>query len=58
MPKAKSAKNCYYCEAEDRIRMTYMFCSLCRRHFCSSHGVPDLEQCNRCLEAGEETDAT
>jgi hypothetical protein len=42
MPKARTAKNCYYCEAEDRIKMTFMLCGLCHRHFCSAHGVPDL----------------
>ncbi|HMU29815.1 MAG: hypothetical protein KF854_09980 [Nitrospira sp.] len=56
MPKARSAKNCYYCEAEDRIKMTFMLCGLCHRHFCSAHGVPDLEQCTKCLEASEETE--
>jgi hypothetical protein len=56
MPKAKSAKNCYVCEANDRVRMTYMVCSRCQRHFCSEHGVPYMEQCSNCLEAGEEID--
>jgi hypothetical protein len=56
MPKAKTAKNCYACEADDRVRMTYMVCSRCQRHFCSEHGVPYMEQCSACLEAGEETD--
>ena len=36
MPKARTAKNCYYCEAEDRIKMTFMLCGLCHRHFCSA----------------------
>lgn len=56
MPKARTAKNCYYCEADDRIKMTFMLCGLCHRHFCSAHGVPDLEQCTKCLEASEETE--
>ena len=56
MPKARTAKNCYYCEAEDRIKMTFLLCGLCHRHFCSAHGVPDLEQCTKCLEASEETE--
>jgi hypothetical protein len=56
MPKARTAKNCYCCEAEDRIKMSFMLCGLCHRHFCSAHGVPDLEQCTKCLEASEETE--
>ena len=56
MPKAKSAKNCYYCEAEDRIRMSFMLCSLCHRHFCSAHCVPDTDQCSKWLEPSEETE--
>jgi hypothetical protein len=53
MPKARTAKNCYCCEAEDRIKMSFMLCGLCHRHFCSAH---DLEQCTKCLEASEETE--
>ncbi len=56
MPKARSAKNCYVCESLDRIRMTFMLCSLCGRHFCSEHGDSDMEQCSKCLEGGEETE--
>jgi hypothetical protein len=55
MPKAKTAKNCYRCEEADRIKRTFMICARCGRFFCSDHGTPDLEQCELCLEAGEET---
>lgn len=56
MPKAKTAKVCYGCDADNRVRMTFMVCSVCHRPFCSTHGVPDLDQCSLCLEAREETD--
>ena len=44
MPKARTAKNCYYCEAEDRIKMTFMLCGLCHRHFCSAQSSQDAEK--------------
>lgn len=56
VPKAKSAKNCYVCEENDRVRMTFMICGRCNRPFCSEHGTPHMEQCTNCLEAAEETD--
>jgi hypothetical protein len=56
MPKAQTAKMCHVCEGEDRVKMTFMVCAVCHRHFCSNHGVPDLDQCSTCLEAREETE--
>jgi hypothetical protein len=56
MPKAKHPKNCYRCEAMDRVRRTFMTCQSCGRYFCSEHGSVDLDQCENCLEAGEEVD--
>ena len=56
MPKARTAKIVTVAKADDRIKMTYMVCALCHRPFCSAHGVPDLEQCTKCLEASEETE--
>jgi len=54
MPKARKEKNCYLCEKEDRVRMTFMVCSTCSRHFCSRHGDPKLDECTTCLDGGEE----
>jgi hypothetical protein len=56
MPKARSAKNCYQCEARDRVRMTYMTCNRCLRYFCSEHGTSQLDQCEVCIEGAEETE--
>ncbi len=56
MPKARSAGQCYRCEAEDRVRMTFMTCSRCRRFFCSEHGTSELDQCELCIEGSEETE--
>ncbi len=56
MPKARSAGQCAQCEADDRVRMTFMTCSRCRRYFCSEHGTSQLDQCEACIEGGEETD--
>jgi hypothetical protein len=55
VPKANREKNCYVCESADRIRTSFMMCSHCARHFCSNHGAWGMEQCNPCLEAGEES---
>jgi len=55
MPKAKREKNCHVCEESNDIRMTFMACAQCSRHFCSLHGDPKLEECVTCLESGEET---
>jgi hypothetical protein len=54
VPKAKREKNCYHCEGADLIRMSFVMCSHCHRHFCRKHGVAGLDQCFSCLEAGEE----
>jgi hypothetical protein len=56
MPKARSAGQCDRCEAEDRVRMTFMTCNRCHRYFCSEHGTPELDQCEACIEGGEETE--
>ena len=56
MPKARSAKNCYQCEAGDRVRMTFMTCNRCLRYFCSEHGTSQLDQCEVCIESAEETE--
>lgn len=56
MPKARSAGQCDRCEAEDRVRMTFMTCNRCRRYFCSEHGTAELDQCEVCIEGGEETE--
>jgi hypothetical protein len=56
MPKAKREKNCYVCEKADLIRMSFMVCSKCARHYCSRHGDPKMEECTPCLESGEEMD--
>ncbi|MCH8040168.1 MAG: hypothetical protein IH977_07465 [Nitrospinae bacterium] len=55
MPKAKREKNCYRCEEAGGIRMSFMVCAQCSRHYCSRHGDPQLEECTTCLESGEET---
>lgn len=55
MPKAKREKNCYVCEGQDGIRMSFMTCVQCTRHYCSQHGDPKLDECTPCLERGEET---
>lgn len=56
MPKARSAQNCYACEEGDRVKMTFMFCSRCQRYFCSEHGTWELDQCEMCIEAAEDTE--
>ena len=55
MPKAKKEQNCYICEEGDDIRMSFMVCANCHRHFCSRHGDHKLDECTACLEGGEET---
>ncbi len=55
MPKAKREKNCYVCEEAGGIRMSFMVCAQCSRHFCSQHGEPNLDKCTACLDGGEET---
>ena len=56
MPKGKRAKNCFVCESQDRVRYTFMICHTCRRYYRSEHGVPHMDQCTTCVEAGEVTD--
>ncbi len=56
MPKARSAGQCDRCEAGDRVRMTFITCNRCRRYFCSEHGTSELDQCEVCIEGGEETE--
>jgi hypothetical protein len=55
MPKAKREKNCYVCEEEGWVRMSFMTCCTCSRHYCSKHGDPKMDECTACLESGEET---
>ena len=55
MPKAKREKNCHVCEETDEIRMSFMVCGKCSRHFCSRHGDLELDECTACLDGGEET---
>ena len=55
MPKAKRQQNCYICEEAGDIRMSFMVCAKCDRHFCSHHGDHKLDECTTCLEGGEET---
>lgn len=55
MSKAKREKNCYVCEQAHMIRMSFMVCTQCSRHYCSRHGDPQLNECTNCLERGEET---
>jgi len=54
MPKAKKEKNCYVCEEAGWVRMSFMTCSKCSRHFCSRHGDPQMDECTECLEGEEE----
>jgi hypothetical protein len=54
MPKAKKEKNCYVCEEAGWVRMSFMTCSKCSRHFCSRHGDLQMDECTECLEDGEE----
>jgi len=54
MPKAKREKNCYVCEEGGWVHMSFMTCVKCSRPFCSRHGDPKMDECNACLEAGEE----
>ena len=54
MPKAKREKNCYVCEEGGLVRMSFMTCAKCSRHYCSRHGDPKMDECNACLDAGEE----
>jgi hypothetical protein len=56
MPKARSAGQCDRCEAKDRVRMTFMTCNRCHRYFCGEHGASELDQCEVCIEEGEETE--
>ena len=55
MPKAKREKNCEVCGDANVVRMSFMVCAQCSKHYCSSHGDPKLEECNACLDGGEET---
>jgi len=55
MPKAKREKNCYVCEEDGGIRMSFMVCAQCSRHYCSNHGEPKLDECTNCLDGAEET---
>ena len=54
MPKARQEKNCYVCEEAGWVRMSYMTCGKCSRHYCSQHGDPQMDECTECLEGGEE----
>ena len=54
MPKAKREKNCYVRGKAGWVRMTFMTCGKCSRHFCSRHGDPKMDECTECLEGGEE----
>ncbi|GJL50035.1 hypothetical protein [Candidatus Nitrospira salsa] len=54
MPKAKREKNCYVCGDAGFVRMSFMVCALCSRHFCSRHGEPKMDECTLCLDGAEE----
>lgn len=54
MPKAKREKNCYVCEEDGLVRLTFMTCGKCARHFCSRHGEPKMDECTACLDDAEE----
>ena len=32
-----------------------MACNRCHRYFCSEHGTSEFDQCDMCIEGGEET---
>ncbi len=55
MPKAKREKNCYVCEEAGEIRMSFMVCAKCSRHYCNNHGEPKMDECTPCLDGSEET---
>ena len=55
MPKAKREKNCYVCEESDMIRLSFMICARCSKHFCSRHGEQKMDECHPCIDDGEET---
>jgi hypothetical protein len=54
MPKAKREKNCYVCGEAGWVRMSFMTCCKCSRHYCNQHGDPKMDECTECLEGGEE----
>ena len=54
MPKAKREKNCFVCGEDGWVRMSFMTCGQCSRHYCSKHGDPKMDECTACLEDGEE----
>ncbi len=55
MPKARSAGQCYRCEAGDRMRMIFMACNRCHRYFRSEYGISELDQCDIFIEGGVAT---
>jgi ribosomal protein S14 len=54
MPKAKREKNCSMCGDDGLVRMSFMVCDQCSRHFCSRHGDSKMDECTPCLDGGEE----
>ena len=56
MPKARTAKIVTVAGSRRSNQDDLYGLRLCHRPFCSAHGVPDLEQCTKCLEASEETE--
>jgi len=54
MPKAKREKNCYVCEEDGWVCLTFMTCRTCARHFCSRHGELKMDECTACLDDAEE----
>ncbi len=56
MPRARTAKQCYVCESNDRVRTTFLTCMRCQQYFCTEHGSPEFDRCYTCLENEEEVD--
>src|SRR3712207_8949855 len=43
MPKSRTARQCYLCDGEDRIRMSFLCCNRCQRHFRSEEHTSELQ---------------
>ena len=56
MPRARTAKQCSACDADDRVRTTFLTCARCQRYFCTEHGSHEFDRCFICLEDEEQTD--
>jgi hypothetical protein len=55
MVKAKQEKTCYLCKQADRECRDVMVCVQCSRPFCRRHGDPQMDECIKCIEGGEQT---